>query len=454
MTLTPYRETLALPGIKSLLVVATLARIPIAAGTVVLTLHVVNDLGRGYGAAGLIGAAFTVGASLGAPVMGRFVDRKGLRPMLVLTTIAEVVFWTTAQAMPYWLLLIAAFSGFLALPAFSVARQSIAALTPEPQRLPAFALDSMTTELSFMAGPALGVLIATTAGPRVAMIAIAAGLLAAGVGLYALNPPVRATHEAPVSDGERVPRSSWLKPRLVGVLAVSMAATLVLSGTDVAVVAVLRDHGELTWTGLVLTLWAVYSLIGGFGYGMVKRGVGPVLLLAPMAVLTIPVGLGGGHWWLLAMLLIPAGALCAPTITASADAVSRLTPASARGEAMGLHNSALTVGVALGSPIAGLVMDTWSPPWGFAAVGGLGVLVTLLVLPAELRRRKTAAQTSLAEQTGLAAQIGLAAETPAIPAPRAPSAQPSRSPVTPSGWSVSPVEDRDERRHDAGPVGT
>jgi MFS family permease len=387
MTLRPYRETLALPGIKSLLLVATLARIPITAGAVTLTLHVVTDLGMGYGAAGLIGAAFTIGASLGAPVMGRFVDLRGLRPMLVLTTIAEVLFWTTAQAVPYWLLLtMAGIGGFLSLPAFSVARQSIAALTREPQRLPAFALDSMTTELSFMAGPALGVLIATTAGARVAMLSIGAGLLLAGIGLYLLNPPVRASDEAPVSAGEQVPRRSWLTPRLIAVLAVTMAATIVLAGTDVAVVAVLRASGELSWTGAVLALWAVYSLIGGFVYGTVRRGVTPVLLLAPMALLTIPVGLGGDHWWLLALLLIPAGALCAPTITASADAVSRLTPASARGEAMGLHNSALTVGVALGAPLAGLVMDAWSPPWGFAAVGGVGVLVSLVVLPGELRR--------------------------------------------------------------------
>jgi MFS family permease len=393
MTLTPYRKTLALPGIKSLLTVATLARIPIAAGTVTLTLHVVNDLGRGYGAAGLVGAAFTVGASLGAPVMGRFVDRRGLRPMLILTTVSEVAFWTTAQAMPYWVLLLAAtLGGLLSLPAFSVARQSIAALTPESQRLPAFALDSMTTELSFMAGPAMAVLIATTAGPRVAMLAVGTGLLLAGIGLYLLNPPIRAHHEAPVTAADRVPRSSWLGPRLIAVLAVSMAATLVLSGTDVAVVAVLRHTGELSWTGLVLSLWAVYSLLGGFAYGTVKRGLPPVLLLAPMALLTIPVGLGGSHWWLLALLLLPAGALCAPTITASADAVSRLTPGSARGEAMGWHNSALTVGVATGSPVAGLVMDTWSPPWGFAAVGGLGLLVTLAVLPAELRRRRSDAQ--------------------------------------------------------------
>ena len=136
-------------GIKSLLIVATLARIPITAGTVTLTLHVVQDLGLGYFAAGMVGAAFTVGGSFGAPVMGRITDRKGLRPVLVLTTVAEVSFWTSAPMMPYWALLIAAvLGGFLALPAFAVARQSIAALAPESHRLPAFALDSITTELS------------------------------------------------------------------------------------------------------------------------------------------------------------------------------------------------------------------------------------------------------------------------------------------------------------------
>ncbi len=389
MTLTPYRETLALRGIRSLLVMATLARIPITAGTVTLTLHVTQDLHLGYGAAGLVGAAFTVGSSVGAPVLGRITDRKGLRPVLVLTTVAEVTFWTTAQAMPYWALLIAALvGGFLTLPAFSVARQSIAALAPESHRLPAFALDSITTELSFMAGPALGVLVSTTAGPRVAMLAVGAGILLSGIGLYLLNPPIRGKDEAPISAGVRVPRSTWLKPRLVAVLAISSAATLVLSGTDVAVVAVLQNSGEVEWTGAVLGMWAAYSLVGGFSYGTLRRGLPPLALLAPMALLTIPVGLAGGHWWLLALLLLPAGALCAPTITATADAVSRLTPATARGEAMGLHNSSLTVGVALGAPLAGVVMDTWSPAWGFTAVGGVGLVVAALALPAELRRRR------------------------------------------------------------------
>jgi predicted MFS family arabinose efflux permease len=422
VTLTPYRETLALRGIKSLLATATLARIPIAAGTVTLTLHVVQELGLGYAAAGLVGAAFTLGGSLGAPVLGRMTDRRGLRPVLVLTTVAEVLFWFSAAHAPYWALLVAAlFGGFLSLPAFAVARQSIAALAPESHRLPAFALDSITTELSFMAGPALGVLIATTVSGRAAMYAVGAGILISGVGLYLLNPPIRSHDEEPVSRDVRIPRRVWLTPRLIGVLAITAATTLVLSGTDVAVVAVLRANGEVEWTGLVLGLWAAYSLIGGFAYGTMKRGLSPFTLFAPMALLTIPVGLGGHHWWLLALLLIPAGALCAPTITATAHAVSRMIPAAARGEAMGWHNSSLTVGVALGAPLAGVVMDWQSPPWGFAAVGGVGVLVALLVLPSELRNRRrdrSAAGPSGDPSAGAGASAGSSA-APADPSARA-----------------------------------
>ena len=36
-------------------------------------------------------------------------------------------------------------------------------------------------------------------------------------------------------------------------------------------VAVLRENGELSWTGLVMSLWAFYSLLGGFAYGTVHR---------------------------------------------------------------------------------------------------------------------------------------------------------------------------------------
>ncbi|MEV4659333.1 MFS transporter [Micromonospora sp. NPDC049301] len=385
----PYREALALPGLRSLLLVAVLARIPLTATGVTLTFHVVLDLDRGYGAAGLVGAAITVGAAIGGPLLGRLVDRRGLRPVLVLTGVAEAVFWATAPSLPYPLLLPAAFvAGSLALPIFSVVRQSIAALVPEDRRRPAYALDSMSVELSFMIGPALAVALVTAISARTTLYLVGGGIVAAGIALWLLNPPIRSAAE-PTGPQRRVPRREWLTPRLLAVLAVSAAATLVLGGTDVAVVAVLRESGEVGWTGAVLASWAVASLVGGFAYGAVHRSLSPLALTAALGLCTIPVGLGGGNWWLLSLALIPAGALCAPSIAASSDAVSRLAPAAVRGEAMGLHGSAVTVGIAVGAPLAGAVIDASAPLWGFVVTGALGALVTLVVLPIELRRRRT-----------------------------------------------------------------
>lgn len=389
MTLEPYRQALRLPGVRSLLLVATLARTPLTATTVTVTLHVVLALDLGYGAAGLVNAALTVGNAIGAPLLGRLIDRRGLRPVLVLTMITEGLFWATAWTFPYPLLVVTALlAGMVALPVYSVARQCIAALVPADRRRPAYALDSMAVDLSFMIGPALAVLMATTVSPRATMLALAAGIVLSGLLFFVLNPPIRAEHEESEAVATpSLPRRQWMTPRLIGVLAAGTATTLVLMGTDVSIVAVLRESGQVEWTGLVLAMWAAYSILGGFAYGASSRPYSPAVLVGLLGLCTIPVGLGGAQWWLLLLALVPAGALCAPSLAATADAVSRLVPARVRGEAMGLHNSSITVGLALGAPLAGAVIDLLGPAWGFAAAGLFGVLLTLPVFLGELRSR-------------------------------------------------------------------
>jgi predicted MFS family arabinose efflux permease len=377
MHLEPYRRVLALPGVRSLIVVALLARIPPIAAGFALTLHVVIDMHRGYGAAGLVGTASTIGAALGGPALGRFVDRRGLRPVLVLTTVAEAVFWATVPVQPYAVMLLAAFvAGLVSLPVFSVVRQSLAALVPEAQRRPAYSMDSMSVELSFMVAPALAVFLATTISTTVALAAVGMGFVLAGVGLYLLNPPIREAEHDDVPT-VAVPVRSWLRPALIGLLVITAGATLVLGGTDVAMVAILRGAGEVKWVGLVAAAWGLYSMAGGFVYGAVRRPLSPLTLMVLLGAFTLPVGLGG-NWWALCLLLIPAGALCAPTLAATADAVSRLVPASARGEAMGWYGSALTVGMAAGAPMVGVVVDRSGPMWGPAAAGAVGLALALV----------------------------------------------------------------------------
>lgn len=381
-----YREALALPGMRTLLVLIFFGRIPTTAGGMVLTLHVVLSMGRGYGEAGTVGAAVTVGIAAGAPVMGKVIDRFGLRTMLLITTVGEATFWLVARFLPYQLLLVFGLvGGMFVVPAMSIGRQAIAALAPPDLRRTAYSMDSVSTELSFMIGPAAAVLVATQFSTETAMLAMACGIALVGTALYVVNPAVRSDLEK--SAATRVSRRSWLTPRLIGVLIIGAGAVFILGGTEVAVVAHLRASGDLTWTGVVLAVWAAGSAVGGLVYGALHRSIPQVVLMACLGALTIPIGLAG-DWWVLMLALVPAAALCAPTIVATAEQVARLAPPSVRGVATGLQSSAFTLGQAAGAPAVGFAVDHASAGWGFAVAGVGGLVVAGVSALLALRQRE------------------------------------------------------------------
>lgn len=384
MSLASYRRVLALPGVSRLLAFAILARIPQTASGVVLTLHVVTTLGLGYGAAGLAGTVATVGMAIGGPWRGRVIDRVGLRRALTPSVVVSTLSWGLAPFATYQqLLVLSCFGGLLGLPVFSVTRQSLSVLVPAAQRRTVFSLDGIGTELSFMIGPAVGVLLATQWSTRNALLAVAAATLVMGVALILVNPPTRSETvdgepsgpvEAPDVASERLPRSAWFGPGLVAVLAAGAGGTVVLAGTDVAVVAHLREHDAVKLTGLVFAAWGMGSMIGGFVYGALRRELSSFWLLLALAVLTVPVGLAGGPY-MLVLTIIPAAALCAPVIASTAEGVSKLVPEQARGEAMGWYGSALQAGSALGAPLAGVAMDAAGAWSGFSVVGVTGAVL-------------------------------------------------------------------------------
>lgn len=392
MSLTPYRQVLSTPGVLRLLLFAVLARVPMTAAGVALTLHVVMTLGLGYGAAGLAAAAATVGMAIGSPWRGRAVDRLGLRRALVPSVIAEAACWGVAPFVGYRELLVVVFvGGLLGLPIFTVTRQSLSVLVSEQGRRTAYSLDSIGVELSFILGPTLGVLFATQVSTRATLVGVGAFMVLAGLGLMAFNPPTTSAPAAPSAPTRSAPaapsaepaqpavrgRGRLFSPELVAVLGAATAAVVVLAGTDVGVVAHLREDGAVELTGLVFAAWGVGSIAGALVYGALRRPVSPLVLLLGLAAFTVPVGLAPTPV-LLALAILPAGALCAPVITSTAEAVARLVPENARGEAMGWHGSALTVGSALGAPLAGAGIDAVAPWAGFAIVGVIGFLLALL----------------------------------------------------------------------------
>ncbi|MFE6038977.1 MFS transporter [Streptomyces sp. NPDC056452] len=375
--MTGYRQILAVPGMASLLGVSFLARTAITADVMALTMYVVLGLNMSYVAAGGVAATLTTGLALGGPLLGRIIDRRGLRTVLLTTVVVQVVFWLSVPILAYGFLLGAAFAaGLLMVPAQPVTRQAIAAMTTPEQRRAAFALESVQGELSYMVGPAVVILGAAKVSPGVVVWALGAAIVAGGTAIAWLNPPLRTEDEAEAGAAGRPPRREWLNVGMIAVLTMAFGTTTLLSGVDLAIVATLEEAGQVSWAALVVAVLGVASVAGGLIYGALSRSLPTWLLLGLLGLVTIPAGLARDWPWL-CVAVVGTGLLAAPTLSAVADAVIRLAPASVRGEAAGLQSSAQSAGFALGSPIVGVAIDVSVPAGGFAAAGLAGLAAAL-----------------------------------------------------------------------------
>lgn len=375
--ITRYRRVLAVRALRRALLLGVLVRIPVFAGGVVVTLHVVSDLGRSYGEAGIVAGAATVAVAISGPWRGRLLDRMGLRRVVAPSIVVTALCWSVAPFLGYWqLLVLATLAGLFVIPSFSIIRQAVITAVPDEDRRTAISLDAVAVEISFMLGPALGVWAATVWATDVVLFGIQMFGVLAGVLLWLANPVLRDEDEDAAS-GEPPPRRTWLRPRLAAVLLGAAATTVVLGGTDLAVVAALRDLDAPSSIGLVLAVWGLGSLLGGLVYGGLHRSVNAFWLLGGLAVTTAPLALAGGPATLAGLAFV-AGLFCAPTITATIDQVSRLVPSTARGEAMGWHGSSMTAGMALGAPAAGFVVDHAGWAAGFLVIAGVGAVVAVL----------------------------------------------------------------------------
>jgi MFS family permease len=427
-----YKEMLSIRPVRRLLVVGMIARIPHSAAGVLLTLHIVLTLGQGYAAAGAAAAVMTIGIALGAPWRGRRVDLVGLRKALIPSVVSETVIWSIVPHVSYeWLLPLVFVGGLFTLPIFSVVRQSLGVMVDGEQRRSAFALDSIATELVFMIGPAVGAIVATSGFSAIGLTAVGISVSVAGLFLMWFNPPTRseaactpqesadraaadlaaaeaamvASAPAHVQEAasemasattrgadirSRVARNfTWFTVSVAALFAVAAGSGMVLSGSDVSIVGLLERGGHQNEIGIVFFFWCAASVVGGLIYGSMKRSISPMLLLLGMAALTIPMGFAQDTWTLAFLSLLP-GLLCAPVLSASSEKVADLVDEERRGEAMGWYGSALTAGVALGAPLAGVFIDGVGPSAGFAAIGTAGVVLCVAGLVLISMRRRSA----------------------------------------------------------------
>lgn len=421
-----YREVLSTPGVAPLLILGFLARIPFSTLSLLLTLHTVGTLHRSYAEAGFVVAAATLGTAISSPMRGRLVDQRGLRRAVIPSIIGQSATLVSGAFVPFWpLLVLALVSGLFSLPVFSIVRTSLSVLVPASKRRSAFSLDSVATEFVFMIGPAAVTVLAISIGTGTTLVIVGAAVALAGIGLAVADPPTRsdqvvlptrlpsglqamedgalaasegladkrvseslATGAIPAVDPDT--RASARRGLLtlggIAILVATATSSLILTATDVSVVALLRGLGSEAMIGPVVSIWCLGSAIGGIAYGAMRREIGSLWVVAALGALTIPIALAHSTP-MIALACFVAGLACAPSITATGEAISHRVPEEARGEAMGWHGSAMTIGGAAGGPVIGAIIDAAGPSWGIGAAGTLGLLIPAAGIVAMRARR-------------------------------------------------------------------
>ena len=456
MALSTYREVLQVPKAPSIYLLGFLARFPFSATGLVLTLHTVMSLGQNYMMAGLVVTSSTLGAAISAPWRGRLMDTKGLARTLIPPIIVNLVFWAIAPFLPFELLLPAVFvAGLFSIPVFSIVRTSLSVVIPAKIRKSAFALDSVITEFVFMLGPAAGTVLVFTWGSYVAMWVIGGAVVIAGIGLMIVYPPLSSEQivlptrmpeplevaesgleRSPAAVAERIAfentqtgqitalsqadldetspetsraldearslaRRQLLSLGGIAILIATAVGSVILVTGDLGIVALMEELDHKDFIGPVVAIWCLGSAIGGLAYGAMKNDLHPLWVLFWLSIVTMPIALVSNLPTAFILCFI-SGLVIAPSIAATGEAISRRVPEIARGEAMGWHGSAMTIGSSLGSPIVGVVIDAGGAGAAFFSAGAFGLVVAVCGLVA-MRVHRSRVRARAAQELGIEA---------------------------------------------------
>lgn len=389
-----YADVIRQRPLGLLLLTSVFARLPQTMNGLALVLFVRAETGS-YQAAGAVAGAVALGMGACAPFLGRFADRSGpvtLFPVAVAHAALLVAIVVLGGSAPTAVLVVvAALAGAAFPPTPSVLRARLPVLLVDARPLigPAYALDSVLVELTFMCGPVLAGFLAALVSPAAALLVSAAAAVA-GTAAFLRVLPADEPAGAETHGGLLGPLRS---PAILTLVLTMLPFGMAIGALEVTVPAFTEREGAPEMAGVLLAAWAGGSAIGGLVYGA-RRWVSPVAvrhlaltLLYPLAF--VPVLASGSVWWMV-VLIMPAGIFIAPIFASRNELVGAIAPRGTETEALTWPLTTLLAGIALGAAISGGLVDSHDWQAGVYAAIGAAVLAALL---SAARRRTLLATT-------------------------------------------------------------
>jgi predicted MFS family arabinose efflux permease len=378
-----YRDLLRTPYAARLLGGTLLGRLPNAMAALAIVLFL-RSQGAGYGLAGTLSALYGFAVALGQPLLGRAVDRRGQpRVMAAAALLSAAGFALLAVTGPEPLP-IAVLAVLLAGTATPPLEGGLRALWPDvlgdgDRVQKAYALDAAAQEVMFAVGPLL-VTVAVAGASEAAAVVLTGLLGVAGTLVVVTAHPSRTWRAA-----EREPH--WLGALRSRGLAVLLGACffvgIALGAVSLAAVAYGDAHGGGPVAAYVLAANGAGALTGGLWYGArVWAGVPERrlrVLSVGLALCYPPLMLVPGLAVMLPLAAL-SGLFLAPALACAFLVVDRHAPAGTVTEAFSWVVTAVGVGAALGTAVAGAAAQHAgaAAAFGTAAGGGAAALLVLL----------------------------------------------------------------------------
>ena len=372
-----------------------------------LGIYVVETRGYPAWVYGAIALLANLGQSLSNAWAGNLSDRIGRRPLITTALFVRsgVIALLGTQVVldaPLWTLGANMIVASTLRGCFEpVAYALVSDVVRDDQRVAAFGIQRMGTNVGWAVGPALGGVLTLWVPYGVVFYVAAAGMIIAGVITMGVAEPVRKTHTASSGDlrsalgegfSDRVMRMLLLGTLLCALLETQMFSTfsiylttkLDLTKADVGLLYALNGVGVL-----ILQVPAL-ALIGRWGIRATLPWSSLVDALG-FAVIGLATGFGGGA---LAILVLT----CAEVLfdPAQQAAIAEVADPARRGRAFGIVGFAQMIGIACAPLLGGALLDTIGDHHGamwltIATIGG-GQTLCFLMFVRRLRHRAAGAR--------------------------------------------------------------
>jgi MFS family permease len=386
-SLADYRAALRTPGALAPVCASALGRFPIAMLGMASLFYVQRVYGT-FGPAGLAAAGALCGEAIGAVAQGRMVDRFGpTRPVLACAALYAVASAATILTIEHHLaqpiLIGVTLLLGLSMPALPSTSRALwqHLLAPGSVREAALTYEAVSLEVFFILGPGLAAALLLAPWPGTGLLVAEVSIVVGSV-WFARTPVVRRLRPA------RRTRSLWGALASPGMRLVPLAALgfgCAAGAVEVGVPAFAVAAGKPEMAGLLLSAWAIASVLTGLAYAT-RPWPRPLRLRLPVllggfalatALMALPSGLLG-----LALTMLLAGSLITPQVTAQSLGVELTAPPGTATEAFGWVITAVTIGLACGQALGGALADAQGPGAAFlaGAATALALAVTLWLL--------------------------------------------------------------------------